>query len=46
MKEKYIQYGSGFERWQPKEPMWDVRNDPEYKKYFPNQNLSLEELLS
>ena len=44
MKEKYIQYGSGFERWQPKETMWDIRNDPEYKKYFQNQNLSLEQI--
>ena len=46
MKEKYIQYGSGFERWQPKETMWDIRNDPEYKKYFKNQNLTLEQLLN
>ena len=46
MKERQAQYGCGFERWQPKEMMWDIRNDPEYRKYFPNQNLTLEQLLN
>tara|TARA_B100001094_G_scaffold88543_1_gene84660 strand:+ start:771 stop:1661 length:891 start_codon:yes stop_codon:yes gene_type:complete len=46
MKERQAQYRCGFERWQPNEMMWDIRNDPEYKKYFPNQNLTLEQLLN
>lgn len=46
MKQRQDTYGCGFERWQPNEMMWDIRNDPEYKKYFPNQNLTLEQLLN
>ena len=45
MKERQAQYGCGFERWQPNEMMWDIRNDPEYKKYFGNRQSTLEELI-
>ena len=45
MKERQAQYGCGFERWQPNEMMWDIRNDPEYKKYFGNTQSTLEELI-
>ena len=46
MYKKHKKYGSAFERWQPKEAIWDIRKDPEYKKYFGSKKKSLEELLT
>lgn len=45
MRKKHQKYGCAFERWQPKEKMWDIREDPQYNKFLGNKKLTLEELL-